>query len=268
MKRCTLCNNIMSDDSQKCSKCGRNLDVDFVYICNRCGQINNKVVGRCSKCNAVIPTCITQFNGKGLKGSIAAFVKDNKKMLCVFVGIVICIIISCQVNINNDRENKNKDAIVRNNLIQNVNSKEDAINDLQRDSKKKTSDVFPTLERIRSRDYEYYKPQSYLENKSEYPQIYGKQGVKFYIDLSDAEIDNIINLNDGNKIYQFSVTIISYDGISKHTRKMKTNVKVGDVVEPVIFDKGEWKKLEYFGYSAKAYNAGLLLADFFLRWAR
>ena len=38
MKRCTLCNNIMSDDSQKCSKCGRNLDVDFVYICNRCGE--------------------------------------------------------------------------------------------------------------------------------------------------------------------------------------------------------------------------------------
>lgn len=119
-------------------------------------------------------------------------------------------------------------------------------------------------ERARNVQYIHYKPTEYLDDNPLYPQVYAKQGVQYYLDLSTAVVDKEISLQDGGKIYQFSVFRINSDKITKSTQIMHTNVYIGgsDVL-PAYFDKGQWKKLEYLGTTAVGYNAALLLTDYF-----
>lgn len=119
-------------------------------------------------------------------------------------------------------------------------------------------------ERARTVQYSHYKPTEYLDDNPLYPQVYAKQGVHYYLDLSTAVVDKEITLQNGEKIYQFSVLRITSDKITKSTQIMQANVYVGgsDVL-PAYLDKGQWKKLEYLGATAVGYNAALLLTDYF-----
>ena len=55
MKRCNNCNMIMGDSSKECSSCGNDLSQKYTYICNKCGQVNDKNLEMCPKCGASNP---------------------------------------------------------------------------------------------------------------------------------------------------------------------------------------------------------------------
>lgn len=206
---------------------------------------------------SVIPK---QESSQGAISSWIEFFETHRKIILgVAVGLVVLFGVY-QLGAHNSKQEADT-SIVR--QAERSESNKNLSNDKSTDNNS-SSAASARAERARTVKYSHYKPTEYLDDNPLYPQVYAKQGVHYYLDLSTAVVDKEITLQNGGKIYQFSVLRITSDKITKSTQIMQANVYVGgsDVL-PAYLDKGQWKKLEYLGATAVGYNAALLLTDYF-----
>ena len=201
-----------------------------------------------------------QESSQGAASGETGFSKSHRNIILGVVTGLVVLFGVYQFGVNNSKQEANT-SVVR--QTEQSESKKNLSNNKSTDTNS-SSAASARAERARNVQYSHYKPTEYLDDNPLYPQVYVKQGVHYYLDLSTAVVDKEITLQDGGKIYQFSVLSITSDKITKSTKIMHANVYIGgsDAL-PAYLDKGQWKKLEYLGATAVGYNTALLLTDYF-----
>ncbi len=178
------------------------------------------------------------------------FYKAHRKVILGAVAGLVVLFGAYQFGVSNSRQEGNMP------IVKQTESRSNVANN--------TAGSDARVERAKAVQYRYYKPSEYLDDNLLYPQVYAKQGVHYYLDLSTAIVNKEITIQEGGKIYQFSVILITSDKITKSTKIMNANVYVGgNDALPAYLDNGQWKKLDYLGATAVGYNAALLLTDYF-----
>lgn len=289
--QCPICKNKLNPSDQVCSKCGAN-----IIYCDNCGAANAKEEKFCGQCGNVLAgkecsegeTFIPPYldsapakNKSAKENTQSKPVTDKlseilniKAVGVLCAAVVLCFGIYNFSLVNNSgsasKQTLQQEAPASDKKLESQDTKSEdkapakseKSGKIEIDNNQKYADA--RVERAKNMTAVHYKPQRYYQDNIMYPMVYGKQGVAYYIDLYEATIDHEYTLADGSKIYEFSTFVISSDGVSAQKSRQQAYVRISNKVEPVSKEGDQqWKRMEYFGFTARQYNIALLLTDYF-----